>query len=100
LERGGDPRWRWRWQLQIQPVEQQLLVGRRLGVTTQDLRVRHFCAVLSSRQQFGLPLVEPPFLEQVRGQVGFGQGHTLNPQRRGNIDSGRVSTDPTGQAAA
>jgi hypothetical protein len=29
---GGDPRWRLRGQLQVQAIEQQLLVGLRLGV--------------------------------------------------------------------
>ena len=33
---GGDPRWRLRGQLQMQAIEQQLLVGLRLGVAAQD----------------------------------------------------------------
>ena len=36
LQGGGDPRWRLRGQLQMQAIEQQLLVGLRLGVAAQD----------------------------------------------------------------
>jgi hypothetical protein len=36
VESGGDPRWGLWGQFQTQPIEQQLLLGLRLGVTAQD----------------------------------------------------------------
>ncbi len=73
----GDPRWRLRGQLQMQPVEQQSLVGLRLGVTAQNQG-----ASVGGRQVHIDHLDGGDFSKAVRG---------VSPDARGRIRAFRVT---------